>query len=295
MPAPEQLYVNFALVARRVKQLAPVFSQRMGMQVSEELFESLAGALCRRMGLQGQFSVLEIRKLLAPYHGYELTQQIRHDLIWKLAGGWSRLEQGLGLSSRFESSLVNPHWTGLIIEDVQICPWPPKLARYTLYFRIVDGPYSGLTFCDTLSSKWVRYKLAREIGFARYRPMHIQELVGCCLLAAIDLSDPLRPVLEEFDTGCAVISRNQTLRRKRLDSCPAGYEHSCHDCHVGHTMCGPGQFTCWRGTHRATYVTRLCPRCKLVQEYDPLSNFSVCLVCMGREQTYKEKMAQIGS
>lgn len=296
MPAPNNLPTSFNLLKNRLKRLEPLFSVAMGTQLTTAVFEHLVDKLARGMGLREGQQILAVRNIMAPYYGYELTQLIRQEILWRLGAGWDRIEAGLPLASSFEQR-IETYWAGLIIEDISNGS-PTKSGKpcYTLTFRITDGYFAGLSFSDTIPSKWVRFKFAREIGFARFKPLNISELVGCCVVGGLDLADPLRPRLDDFDAKqYCCISRNQALRSVRRGPCHVGYECACHDCPVGHTMCQPGQFTCYRATHRASYITKLCPRCNLVQEYDPLSSVPVCLLCQLREQSRREQVAQIGS
>lgn len=292
MPAPSNYTISFAVVKKRFASLERILLPYMGQRLADDTFEQLVDRCARHIGLKVGSQICALRDLLTPYHGYLLSQTIRHEMLWRMAASWERLQWGSSIGRRFEAH--NLPWMGLMIEDIRYRPgYQADKPRYELTLRVVDGYFAGLSFQDTLSAKWVRFKFAREIGFARFKPLNIRELVGCCFLGSLDLTDPLRPHLDEFDTKCGVLSRNRDLRKLRSEPCPAGYSWACHDCPIGTTICQEGQTVCYRATHRATYTTKLCPRCNLIQEYDPLSNVPICLVCEARDQAHSERAAQM--
>lgn len=289
---PATFKPNFGALRTRRRKLAEYFGVELVEQVLDgKVFEDLVTGFCELLQVAWGEDRGNLRTALIPYYGKTLTLSMRHAIIWRIAAGWDRLRLGLRLANQFEASL-EPLWTGLTIEDIRIAYTadPSKPSRYHVSFRIHDGPYAGLLFTDFISTKWFRFKLGREIGFPRFKPLHYMQLVNCVFIGEINLENPQRPKLVGFEAPSSVRSQTARLRKSQKDPCIRGFDWPCHRCPVGNLLAPPGEVPCHRGQHTSTYIKHECQQCHKESYFDPSgSSAYVCLVCQAQDVRRREK------
>lgn len=289
---PKTFRPLFGVLRKRLR----LVEERFDRNIQEEtlagpLFERVVDCFGDLLALPGGPARANLRDALASFYGKTITASIRRSIIWRVAAGFDRLQECERLAAGFET-VVEEVWTGLTIEDVRFAPlMDGGKAHYNLTFRIHSGLFAGLTFVDKISTKWVKFKLAREIGFPKWKPFHPQQLCGCVLIGLIDLEDPKRPRLTSFEAPSSVRSYNSKFRKQQKAPCIRDFPWACHECPIGNTFAPAGEVPCHRAHHSHTYIRRQCQRCENPQSYfDPEGGSQyICLTCQSRENRTRER------
>ncbi len=289
---PTDFKPRFGELRKRLRQLSEHFNITNAEQFFENtLFENTVDNFARFIKVPRGNPRSNLRSSLIPYYGRTLTIATRHAIIWRMAAGWDRLVAGKRLAAQFEAS-NETFWTGLTIEDIRIAytPDPKRKPRYAVSFRIHHGKYAGLLFTDYISTRWFRFRLGREIGFPRFKPLHYMQLVNCVFIGEIDLQNPQHPKLVSFEATTSVQSQTARLRKLQHAPCIRGFPWPCHKCPVGNMFAPAGEVPCHRGQHTHTYIKRECQQCGQESYFDPSGqSMYACLVCQLNDVRRREK------
>jgi hypothetical protein len=289
MPPPKGFEASFNKLWKRFELFsASLNHQLQGVELTNEAMDRTISLLCEELRFDTHEQWSSVRELLVPYTSLTIGPSLYRNLIWRLAAGVERLAKGELVRSMFVVT-PEPIWTGLTIEDVRhTYPSKTNKAQYRVSFRIHQGEFAGLLFSDTINARWVRYKLGRDIGFPRFKPMNQLEMVNCVFVGAVDLTDPDHPRLAEMHPSSSASSYNRRIRKQRDLPCARDYEWKCHACPVGHALAQPPESPCYRGTHSMTYVKKLCERCDKESWFDPGVTAHMCLLCQTKESRRHE-------
>lgn len=236
-------------------------------------------------------------RLLSEYLGVAAFPATVIEMYWRLAAGYEwlleeperRLKFVIVTADLFQAGdkpedvliykRFKPwarHWASVQIEEVAYSnPSKNKSTMLSLTLRLLGGPFAGLHFTQRVPYNWVMYKMARDIGFPRFKPLHPLELTQAVFAGLIDTVE--EPCVIEFQSTTSSMSFNLRLRNERAKDCLKGYEFECHKCPIGHSMAMAMQ--CVRGTHPSSYYKRVCPDCKKERWFDPRGGSKICVTC----------------
>lgn len=291
---PKTFKPLFGILRKRLRLVEERFDRNIQCEwpLADQLFERTVDCFGDLLKLPGGPDRNNLRNALSCFYGKTITASLRRSIIWRIAAGFERLQDRERLANGFEQ-VVEETWTGMTIEDVRFAPLVDGgKARYNITFRIHSGLFSGLAFVDKISTKWVKFKLAREIGFPKWKPFNTQQLCGCVLVGSLNLEDPKRPKLASFEAPSSVRSYNGRFRKQQKAACIRDFPWACHECPIGNTFAPAGEVTCHRAHHSYTYVRKPCQRCGNEQSYfdpDGSSQYS-CLTCQSRESRSRERI-----
>ena len=230
-----------------------------------------------------QDETVPFRQLLSWYDKQPITWEAMWDIGWRLAAGCDEMLAGHTLAQSLPvAGQPEDFWEGLFIES---CGYGPLTAKgklqLSLCFRIMGGKYAGLRFRQNITYFMVVRKIAREIGFPKYKKTHYSELVKCVFIGHVlfePRGDKLAPRVSEYHVTTGVQSLNTSVRKQRNAPCPyKGYTWPCYRCSRGYAEIGPS--SCARAVQPKALVLRLCPQCNKESFFDPTSESKVCVGC----------------
>lgn len=311
MPPPDELNFEFTPAIKRFRLLhekSPdgIDHSRKRFDETLDVFDSevLDGfktRVRRALKLSDSEMWAPFDRLLSTYLGVPAAPETIVGIYWRLAAGYDWLLEEPERRLRFVMSMSDYCQTGDKTEDLVLykefkpwaCHWVPLQVEEVAYsrpskkgttmlslgFRLLGGPFSGLQFVQRIPYNFTMYKLARDIGFPRFKPLHPLELTQAVFVGLMETVE--EPRIIEFHATTRSKSFNLRLRRERAKPCIKGYGFKCHKCPIGHSMMMASP--CPRGTHPRSYYKRECPLCQKESWFDPGSGSKVCVPCTVRE------------
>lgn len=293
MPKPEAVVMKFGEVKRRLDRATDLlmhvpYGEYLSGVLFEETIDVIAGYL---HALRDPMLRTCVRDSLASFHGKQITESLRRNIAWRVAAGADWMQRGQALSQEFHK-IEQPYWTGFTIEDLRFGrPGKSGKPRYDVTLRIHDGCFAGLCFVDSMPTRWVRYKLARDIGFPRFKAFHQMEIVQCVFTGELAVEEPSKPQITEVAFPSSVIAHNRKLRKTRAEPCVRESSFVCHKCPLGYAVSiDRVDAPCFRATHSYSYVLRECSNCHEESYFDPGGNQTLCLACQSKESMNAEKL-----
>lgn len=282
MPPPPELRFEFAATEKAFSLVSeelftPDF---MNKELVDDVFISFCNKASDVLGVDIE-NPDGITKTLMNYYGKALDGDVREEIAWRLAAGRSLLVRDKELSPFLTGT--EPVWLPFRIEDVSF----GRLTRDRKYptvevtFRVLEGRFGGLCLKQTILYSYFMRKVAREIGFPKYKPFNKSELAQCWLVGHLVFDPEAR--LDDFHASSSVRTRVKYWRDTRAKPCIRGYEWPCHKCPVGFAAddkaAGRGEMPCFRAVHPKTFVLKYCPKCHTENYFDPSKVSEICLGC----------------
>jgi hypothetical protein len=222
-------------------------------------------------------------RMLQAYDQSSISIDTLWNIAWRLAAGRDEMVADRGLAPGIPGiGQPDDFWEGLFIESCRYGPPTRKgKLQLTLSFRIMGGKYAGLRFEQNITYFMVVSKIAKEIGFPRYRNTHYNELVKCVFIGHVMLEawgDRLMPRVSEYHVTSVVKKLNMDIRKERSKSCRyAGYTWPCHRCFRGYV--DDGLAKCDNAVRPRALVAKLCSKCGKESFFDLDSGSQVCVGC----------------
>ena len=277
MPSEVPRIPDFALTRianrrRKVSQdilIARGFSNRT---LDGDMFTELV-TVCRRELKLKKSCELALRETLMPFAGRELTEQVSETIALKLAGGYHLLRERRAVLPY--KGVPEPTWAPVEITSVRF----GRVSRRGTHLladvavTIMAGAGVGHLLKQEMPMRFVTTLFASWLGWPKFdrRPNHA-ELVKMWFMALL-APGKKGDVLKQTECVPHQLKYNKTLRLARAKPCLRGLRMNCHLCPVGYVLCE-------RGTHRCSWITKPCPRCKQSALFDPEeANQRVCLTC----------------
>jgi len=229
-----------------------------------------------------------IRETLLPFMEQDFAMLVRDKLILTLAGGYTTLKSGEPI--RPFCGLPRPEWAPVEIDEVRFGRVSKGRTFAEMTALVMAGSAVGQSLKKQLPMKFVTTGLARRLAWPLRdpRPVH-SELTGMTFMAQLFQDDRQRLDIKEFVCVPHQVRHNKDLRKRRQEPCVRHYRQRCHTCPIGHT-------SCYRGTHRTTWIFKPCKSCKREQApFDPWKpQAAVCIACstkMARAHWSRERRA----
>jgi len=226
---------------------------------------------------------LPVQQLLLGYTGCSVTTETYRNILWRLSAGRETMARREFLLPALPTTgEPDSFWEGLFIES---CGYAPPTAKgklqLALSFRIMGGKYAGLRFEQNIPYFMVIFKIAKEIGFPKYKRTHYNELVKCVFIGNVVFEKRggrLLPRVSEYHVTSAVKNLNTKLRKERAEPCKyIDYTWACHKCSCGYDDMESGR--CERAVRPDALVRKPCPQCQKNSFFDANSTSAVCVGC----------------
>ena len=244
-------------------------------------------------GNRSHDELIPFRQLLAGYDGREMTIGTLWDILWRLVAGRDEMLKGETLAPALPAAgQPEDFWEGLFVESCGYAP--PTLKgklQLALRFRIMGGRYGGLRFDQNITYFMVVRKIAKEIGFPKYKRTHYNELVKCVFIGHVLLEkrgDRLVPRVDEYHVTDSVKRINTGVRKKRSQPCNyQGYTWPCYQCSRGYLEAG--LVRCEKAVRPYALVRKPCLQCQRESFFDLDSGSKVCVSCQAAPYKRLEK------
>ena len=230
-----------------------------------------------------------VREMMSAYAGKALTWETRRAVFWRLAMAFGLLVENATVENQFVPRKT--YWTGLRVLDAWYAP-PSRsgASMVDLSMIVYGGVFAGLDFVQRMSWRWLTRVLAWDVGFARFKPVRIGELVQARLIGLLDTTEPGRPKMTEYRPKSGIKTFNRGLRKER-ETCRLGFQgKECWDCHMGYAYEAGIMDPCPKATHSRRWVQRPCRRCAQDGWFDPGYHTPVCLRCVAHENYLKHRL-----
>ena len=277
MPPPEETKFVFAAADARYKQLISNNLLLVGETLTPGMLAVLRENACHELDLEETPALLE---LLSGYALKTLDAALYKQIAWRLAAGYDGLAENRRLETDFRA--IKPYWSTLRVDDIWYGrPSRDGNAMLELSMFVYDGAFAGLWMQQRIGYAWVMHKLATDIGFPRFKPVHKNELVQARYVGLLDATGAAVAVTENA-TSPAAKAYTAKLRRARANHyCVMPDKQACETCVLGYEFdANDVTASCPLGTHARTYVRRMCDCCKVVSWFDPSRPQSDCLPCV---------------
>lgn len=237
----------------------------------------------------GEPVTMAVRQMMAAYVGRTLDWQVRRSIFWRLAAAFDRLLDNEKVDTQFTQTA--PYWTGLRVLDA----WYSRPSRegksmVDVSMFVYGGPFAGLDFTQRVPWRWLMRVLAWDVGFTRFKRVHIGELVQARLIGLLDTSEVGRPKLAEYRGKAGIKAFNRGLRKDR-QFCRLGLAgHECWSCWMGYAY-EPGVMDpCMKAAHSRRWVQRPCKACGHDGWFDPGYDTFTCLRCVARDNDLRQRI-----
>jgi len=248
----------------------------LGQVLDPDVFTELIVLLRRTLKLKAAHESV-LRDSLLEYAGTEMTEGVFDCIAVRLAGGYDDICAGkIILSTNTVPS--NGEWMPVEVEEMRFAEVRNYKAQVKMTAMILTGMLAGRVFTQKMPAKATSVFFANTMGWAKFgpRPAH-SELVQLKFTGLI-VADKQRGLqVDEYKCTAGQLKLNKLLREGRDEPCVMNHRYQCKTCPIGYSKCP-------RGTHRYTWVPRLCPSCKDERAiYDPAEpNMKFCLLCRSR-------------
>jgi hypothetical protein len=215
----------------------------IGYQLSGDILETAIIRLNRHLPTVKR-QVIE--DTLRPYAGTFLDYETTRNICWRIAGNMPRLKS----DKPVEIWTRQPEYEWVPVQVVSYAGISVRgQPRCHYEMRCLAGTSCTLLVQDNWSIRFVHF-VARRVGFTGRRhkcPMrHPAQLVSLRLLVCMDpkLCRDRQPRFRKFECPSSMVKWNRSIIGKRsrwLNQkpwyCPQGFEHTCHECHIGYMEC----------------------------------------------------------
>lgn len=209
--------------------------------------------------------------------GRRLSKPILRDLAWRLSGNYERLLAGKSVLPW--SGQLQYEWMPLQITEGSSTKINDKVPGYQFRLRILAGSACPMVTTRSWSRKELGF-LSTLIGYTKIwgkMPYeHPMQFVGMRLAGLFEpVEHGQRPSFYAVKVPSSLHQWNVDLLKKRykIDPCPNGWDHACHQCVIGYDQCPAG-------VHPMTFVSQYCPRCKKQEAlFDPAKDRTICESC----------------
>lgn len=249
----------------------------MGQILDPDVFSELSVLLRCTLRLTKDHEVA-LRNSLLEFAGMELTEEAADRIAVKLAGGFDIIKKTGKPIISSTAIAEKGEWMAIEVAEMRFDSIRGNKARVRLTALVLTGQLSGRTFTQVMPARATTYFFANSLGWGKYeaRPTH-SELVQMKFtgLVVSDRRDGFQ--IDEYKCTPGQLKLNKALRARRDEPCLRNHRYQCKICPIGYSKCP-------RGTHRYTWVTRLCTSCKDERAiFDPAEpNVKVCLLCRSR-------------
>jgi len=218
-----------------------------------------------------------LRDSLFEYTGIELTEEVYARIAVKIASGYDEIRAGRPVLPS-NSLPAGGLWFPIEVAEMRFDAVVNEKSYVKMTALILAGALAGRMFTQSMPAKSVSTFFATSLGWPKWgaRPAH-SELVLMLFTGRV-VGDPRRGIqVDEYRCTASQLKRNKKMRAVRDEPCLKDCRYQCKTCPIGYSKCP-------RGTHRYTWVTRLCPSCKDERAiFDPAElNAQVCLLCRSR-------------
>lgn len=292
MPLPPDWKFSFQAVLKRYEQVVVQIhcnGPYSGMNFEGETFKHYVESACSFFKFD-ESARRCFECCITAFYGQRLTDVNMKEMAWRLAAGHDRFKGGLNVYNAFQKE--EEHWVPLRIEQVSFAP-PSRAGKVQLALRLraLDGVFAGLVFSQRITFVFATKVIAKDLGFPRFEGMDHNELSQCHFVGSLLVENPQYPGIVEFAPTASSVAHNRRLRKARNEPCLRGFSFECHRCPIGYE----GEDPCIRGTHRASFVKKDCPACKVEAYFDPASDSQICVSCVKKKHLEQLKLAkQIG-
>jgi len=248
----------------------------LGQVLDNDVFSDLVVLLRRALKLKVEHEQA-LRNSLLEFADTELTEEVGDRIAVRLAGGYDEIKAGRAVIS---SNTLAPEGTWMPIEVAEMRFDAVKFnkARVKMTALALIGGLSGKLFTQQMPAKATSIFFANTLGWGKYdaRPAH-SELVQMRFTGRVVKDKRNGFQIDEYKCTAGQLKLNKELRESRHEPCIRGHRYQCRTCPIGYS-------TCPRGTHRYTWVPKLCPSCKDERAiFDPAEpNMRICLLCRSR-------------
>ena len=304
--------IRFKPVVKRYKEMTELMASVPSEVVEDTISSGWLTSLREGMDQSAQ-CCLEgdgenpLTTLFRSFLGRKRSEQNMDDLAWRVAACYETLNAGQDPHSSFarEKIRTKPMWMGLMITSSAVS----RLSRtmkplMEVFFRVLSGPFGGLTFKQLIPYSWYVRKLGRELGGGTRgrRIPDYRMLGGFWLVGRLNMDDPQATHLADFRVPPVAIDHNRELKKIRDQPCPVKFTHACHECWVGWMDRIPVKFGAAkcsnfrrkndkgkevnqpftlfeRPVHPKHFVLRKCTFCKREGSFDPSHRTRYCVSC----------------
>jgi len=263
---------------RRARVYAACISNAylLGQVLDPDTFTALVMLLRRTLKMK-QAHESAIRDSLLEFGGAELTEEACDRIAVRIAGGYDEIRSGKSIIS---SNTVPPKgaWMPIEVAEMRFDAVRNYKARVKMTALILTGALSSKMFTQLMPAKATSVFFANNLGWGKFdpRPTH-SELVQMKFTGLVvdDKRNGLQ--VDEYKCTASQLAVNKKLREWRGEPCILDHRYQCKTCPIGYSQCP-------RGTHRYTWVPRLCPRCKDERAiFDPAEPYmKICLLCRSK-------------
>jgi len=248
----------------------------LGQVLDPDAFSELVIILRRTLKLK-QAHESTLRDTLLEYGGVELTEEVSDRIAVRIAGGYDEIKAGKPIIST-TSVPKKGAWMPIEVSEMRFDSVRNHKAYVKMTAMVLTGALAGRMLTQEMPAKATTIYFANTLGWAKFgpRPVH-SELVQLKFTGLI-VDDRRRGLqVDQYKCTAGQLKLNKELREARAEPCLLGHRYQCKTCPIGYS-------TCVRGTHRYTWVPRLCQQCKDERAiFDPAEpNMKVCLSCRAK-------------
>jgi len=249
----------------------------LGQMLEPDMFTELVVMLRRELKLsQAHESVL--RDSLLEYGGAELTEELGDRIAARIAGGFDDIKAGKAIVATSTVPRAGA-WMPLEVSELRFDAPRQHKAYVKMTAMVITGALAGRMLTQSMPAKATAIFFANNLGWAKFgpRPVH-SELVKMMFMGLIVEDGRKGLQVDEYKCTSKQLQLNKALREDRALPCLKGHRYQCKTCPIGYSECP-------RGTHRYTWVPRLCQQCKDERAiFDPAEpNMKVCLTCRSKQ------------
>jgi len=248
----------------------------LGQVLDVDVFSDLIVLLRRALKLKTVHEQA-LRNSLLEFAETEFTEEVGDRIAVRLAGGYDEIKVGRPVVSS-NTVPAKGAWMPIEVAEMRFDTVKFNKARVKMTALVLIGGLSGKMFTQQMPAKATSIFFANTLGWAKFggRPAH-SELVQMKFTGLVVRDKKKDFQIDEYKCTAGQLRLNKELREARQEPCLRGHRYQCRTCPIGYS-------TCPRGTHRYTWVQRLCPKCKDERAiFDPAEpNTRVCLLCRSR-------------
>ena len=249
----------------------------LGQVLDPDSFTELVVFLRRTLKLKTAHEAV-LRDSLLEYGGSELTKSVCDQIAVRIAGGYDDIRAGQPILAT-NSVSKKGMWVPVEVAEMRFDTVKNHKAQVKMTAMVLTGILAGRIFTQRMPARATSIFFANTLGWAKFgpRPAH-SELVQMKFMGLIVDDSRSGLQVDEYKCTAGQLKLNKMLREERDEPCLLDHRDQCKTCPIGYSNCP-------RGTHRYTWVPRLCPSCKDERAiYDPAEpNMKVCLLCRSRQ------------
>lgn len=267
------------IVDMRDRLVDKVFLPRFGTSPSGEVFQRLVHDLLGALPKGPTFSAVnETARGLA---GRELDLPMCERFAWRIAANIRTLKAGRPVYPWAGQS--EDEWVPMQVIRAYLTRGRRKQLGHHLDFRVLAGTPATMRISKFWSTK-VTGPVARYLGFSKLSGKYpfacTDQFVGLRFYGRLEAARSRdEPFFHEIDCPQAFVDWNRAILRQRLriEPCPFGWMHACHECVVGYQQCNAA-------THPVDYTQQHCNDCGQVAYFDPDISLERCIQCDRRNR-----------